>query len=207
MQPRISTEIPTGVLLSLLSGSAAEDAWRVFLKRYWGRIRAWACRHVSFADAEQIASDVLDKLVCGTALVSFDHKRGSFRAWLRVVVRRTIIDFRRKLGKTPGSIGRGMGEGNPLDALVDPASLDGLTGDLDVRLVRDLRAAEVVVNRVRDRVKPHTWKAYYRTAVLGRDAVEVADALGLSIRAVYMARLRVGQMLAEEGRALLGEHS
>jgi hypothetical protein len=35
---------------------------------------------------------------------------------------------------------------------------------------------------------------------LGNSAVETADALGLSVPAVYMAKQRVGAMLIEEGR-------
>jgi RNA polymerase sigma-70 factor (ECF subfamily) len=79
-----------------------------------------------------------------------------------------------------------------------------LADDLDARLAHDLEAAEAVVERVKARVKPATWEAYYRTAVLGHDSAEVADALGLSLRAVYMARLRLGRMLEAEGRAALG---
>ncbi len=202
--PAPASEPPrTTLILPLLSAPGAEEAWRVFLGRYWPRLVDWARRHGARPDdAEQIASQVLLKLACGRALASFDRSRGRFRPWLRAVVRRAALDFRRQVRETPGAVGRG-GDGDPLGALLDPASLDGLANDLGARLADDLHAAEAVVERVRARVKPATWEAYYRTAVLGDDSAEVADALGLSLRAVYMARQRVGRMLEEEGRAAL----
>ena len=194
----------TTLLLPHLSAPGAEDAWRVFLGRYWPRLVEWARRNgAGRDDAEQIASQVVLKLACGRALASFDRGRGRFRPWLRTVVRRVALDFRRQLRETPGGVGRG-GDGGAFDALLDPASLHGLADDLDARLAHDLQAAEAVVERVRARVKRATWEAYYRTAVLGHDSAEVADALGLSLRAVYMARLRLGRMLEAEGRAALG---
>jgi RNA polymerase sigma-70 factor (ECF subfamily) len=194
----------TTLLLPLLSAPGAEDAWCVFLGRYWPRLVEWARRQGAGPDdAEQIASQVVLKLACGRALASFDRGRGRFRPWLRAVVRRVALDFRRQLRETPGGVGRG-GDGDSLGALLDPASLEGLADDLDARLAHDLEAAEAVVERVKARVKQATWEAYYRTAVLGHDSAEVADALGLSLRAVYMARLRLGRMLEAEGRAALG---
>jgi DNA-directed RNA polymerase specialized sigma24 family protein len=204
MSPLAPVDAPTTLLVALLSSSSADDAWRVFLARYWLRIVEWAKRGgVEHDDAEQIASQVLLKLSCGRALASFDRGQGRFRPWLRKVVQRVALDFLRKRRKVPGSVGKGGERGNPLDALLDPASLADLTDELDLRLSRDLREAEAAVERVRARVRPETWEAYYRTAILGDSVIETADALGLSVPAVYMAKQRVGVMLIEEGRSAI----
>jgi len=205
MRSPITDDVRTTLLLPMLSAPGAEDAWRVFLKRYWPLIVEWA-KHGGTGrdDAEQIASEVLLKLSCGRALASFDRCQGRFRPWLRSVVRRAAVDYRRALKKVVGGAGQGKSGADPLDVLFDPASLDGLAEELDLRLSRDLREAEAAVERVRARIKPATWEAYYRTAVLGRSALETADALGLSVSAVYMAKQRVGAMLREEGRDVLG---
>ena len=197
-------DVRTTLLLPLLSTAGAEDAWRVFLARYWPRLVEWASRGVRREDAEQIASQVLLKLSCGRTLASFDRGRGRFRPWLRKVVQRVALDFRREVRKTPGGVGRGGESEEPLDALLDAASVDELADDLDARLSHDLFEAELAIERVRARVKANTWEAYYRTAILANSAVETADALGLSVAAVYMAKQRVGAMLEEEGRAVLG---
>lgn len=205
MSPPVPVDPSTTVLVSLLSSSSAEDAWRVFLARYWPRIVEWAERGGSGRDdAEEIASQVLLKLSCGRALASFDRGKGRFRPWLRKIVQRVAVDFLRSRRKTPGSIGRGGAGEDPLQTLLDPASLNNLADEIGLCLSSDLRKAEAAVERVRERVKTESWEAYYRTAILGISAVEAADALGLSVPAVYMAKQRVGAMLQAEGRTVLG---
>jgi RNA polymerase sigma-70 factor (ECF subfamily) len=203
MSPLAPVDAPTTLLVALLCSSGAEDAWRVFLARYWPRIVEWAKRGgVGRDDAEQIASQVLLKLSCGRALASFDRGQGRFRPWLRKVAQHVAIDFLRKRSNIPGGVGRG-GREDPFDALLDPTSLADLVDELDHRLSHDLGEAEAVVERVRMRIRSETWEAYYRTAILGNSAVETADALGLSVPAVYMAKQRVGAMLIEEGRSAI----
>src|SRR5947209_8426954 len=87
-------DLGTTLLLPHLSAPGADDAWRVFLGRYRPRIVDWARRlGAGPDDAEEVASEVLDKLACGGALATFDRRRGPFRPWLRVVVRRAVLDY------------------------------------------------------------------------------------------------------------------
>ncbi|HTU21257.1 MAG TPA: sigma-70 family RNA polymerase sigma factor [Gemmataceae bacterium] len=197
-------DAPTTVLLRLLSAPQAEDAWCEFVKRYWSFLVEWARRgDVRLHDAEDIACEVLLKLSQGRALATFDRSRGRSRSWLRGVVHHAALDYREARQKAFGDRnGKGLQE--PIDALLDPASLDDLVEDLDARICRDLEAAEAVIEKVQARVNPSTWEAYYRTAILGEQAGPVADDLNLTVAAVYMAKNRVGTMLAEEGQAVLG---
>lgn len=205
MSPPLPGDLRTTLLVSLLASSSAEDAWRVFLARYWPRLVGWARQSgVGRDDAEQIASQILLKLSCGRTLASFDRGKGRFRSWLRKVVERVAVDFLRKRRKTPGSVGKGGAGKDPLETLIDSARLNDLADEIGLVLSSDLQKAEAAVERVRARVKAETWEAYYRTTILGNSAVETADALGLSVPAVYMARQRVGAMLQAEGRAALG---
>jgi DNA-directed RNA polymerase specialized sigma24 family protein len=200
----LAFDLRTTLLLPLLSSPGAEEAWRVFFARYWPLLVAWAERSgVGCADAEQIASQVLLKLSSGRTLAAFDRGRGRFRPWLRKVVQRATLDFRRELKRSPGGVGRGGDSEQALDSLLDADSLNELADDLDARLSHDLRQAEFAVQRVRERLKGNTWEAYYRTAILGHSAIEAADALGLSVAAVYMAKQRVTAMLEHEGRNAL----
>jgi RNA polymerase sigma-70 factor (ECF subfamily) len=47
------------------------------------------------------------------------------------------------------------------------------------------------VEQVRPQVRPATWQAFWRTAVEGQPAQEVAASLSLSIASVYLAKSRV----------------
>ncbi len=46
-------------------------------------------------------------------------------------------------------------------------------------------------DQIRREFKEATWNAFWRTAILGEDAEAVAQELGLSINALYIARSRV----------------
>jgi RNA polymerase sigma-70 factor (ECF subfamily) len=51
--------------------------------------------------------------------------------------------------------------------------------------------------RVQKDVQASTWQAFWRTAVEGARPEEVADALGLSVGAVYIAKSRVIKRIRE----------
>ena len=83
--------------------------------------------------------------------------------------------------------------------------IDTLVEQLDQARERDLRLAQRAADRVRQRVEPQTWCAYWRTAIEGAAAKDVAAELHLSVTAVYMAKRRVGRMLHDEGARLRGQ--
>ena len=51
---------------------------------------------------------------------------------------------------------------------------------------------------MRGHFQNRTWQAFWRTAVEGRSPREVAEALGLSVGAVYIAKSRVLARLKEQ---------
>src|SRR5204863_8096663 len=52
--------------------------------------------------------------------------------------------------------------------------------------------------RIRSEFQDSTWQAFWRTAIDERDGKEVAESLGLSVGAVYVAKSRVIARLKEE---------
>jgi RNA polymerase sigma-70 factor (ECF subfamily) len=59
--------------------------------------------------------------------------------------------------------------------------------------------------QVRGDFREATWQAFWETAVEGKAAKEVAERLGLSVAAVYLAKGRVMARLKEQIRILQGE--
>jgi RNA polymerase sigma-70 factor (ECF subfamily) len=68
--------------------------------------------------------------------------------------------------------------------------------DQQVQLFRSAAA------EVRPEFQEETWQAFWRTAVLGRDANQAAHELGMSLGAVYVARSRVLAKLKAKVSAL-----
>jgi RNA polymerase sigma-70 factor (ECF subfamily) len=56
----------------------------------------------------------------------------------------------------------------------------------------------VAMLRVRGRVQPQTWAAFYQTAVEGRRPVDVAGDLNLTLANLFVYRSRVRKMLLDE---------
>jgi RNA polymerase sigma-70 factor (ECF subfamily) len=173
-----------------------EAAWRAFLQRYQPLIYRWARRRgLNHGDAEDISAAVLSKLV--TVLRDFVYDPAHrFRGWLKTLVENEVRSLYRQRDRRPGD----RGSGHPLvhrrlDEFPTPGPIDELVEQLDDTLARDLRTAEEVTRRVQERVETHTWQAFWLTAVGGESGRDVADRLGMTVAAVYVAKRRVGQML------------
>jgi RNA polymerase sigma-70 factor (ECF subfamily) len=180
-----------------------EAAWRTFLQRYQPLISGW-CRRTGLThdDAEEVTAAVLSRLV--TTLRDFVYDPAHrFRGWLKTLVENEVRCLYRQRARRPGD----RGSGHPLvhlrlAQLQVPDVIDELVEQLDDTLTRDLRDAEEVTRRVQSRVEPATWQAFWLTAVGKESGRDVADRLGLTVAAVYMAKRRVGQMLRAEAERL-----
>jgi RNA polymerase sigma-70 factor (ECF subfamily) len=145
--------------------------------------------------------DVLRSVARAAERLDYDPARGSFRGWLYTVARNKIFNFleaaRHKLGRGSGD----TGVHERLEALAGPEW--GLAESWDEEYERNLAA--VAMRRVKEEVQPATWQAFWNTAVEGRKAQEVSEALGMSAGAVYVARSRVLARLKEEVQRLQDE--
>ena len=184
----------------LSSASISEAAWRMFLDRYNPLIARW-CQRAGLqpADADEVHSRVLASLVGAMPQFSYDPAF-SFRGWLKTVVNNAIRTFWREWALKPGN--RGYGGNSQIEQVSIPSPLLRLAEELDEQLSDDLRLAEQVIARVRQRVEPHTWEAYWRTAIDEEPAADVARDPGISTGLVYVAKGRVAKLLREEGLAL-----
>jgi RNA polymerase sigma-70 factor (ECF subfamily) len=182
-----------------------EEAWRAFLARYGPLIQRW-CRRLGLGpdDADEVGARVLAKLA--TALRTFEYDPSSrFRRWLKAVVGNAVHSYWREAARRPG--GRGSGDTGVQDLLgqAEAPDVDGLVGALDEGLAHDLERAERVAAAVRRRVEPHTWQAFWLTAIEGVPAKEAAARLGLTLTSVYVAKSRVGKLLQARAAELQGQ--
>jgi RNA polymerase sigma-70 factor (ECF subfamily) len=115
------------------------------------------------------------------------------------VVENAVRSFWRELQRRPGI--RGSGDSAVQDILAQTetrADVDELVQELDDSFAREQRRGRQIADRVRERVEPHTWQAFWRTAILEQSATEVAAQLRMTTAAVYVAKNRVGKMLRKE---------
>lgn len=187
-------------LLLRLRDLTDTESWTAFVECYAPRVYAW-CRGLGLqeSDAADATQTVLVKLIGAMRRFDYDPSAGQFRGWLRTVAHNVARDLQRDW-KT-----RGRGTGDTQAALrIAELAGDGAWESLAETIESTHREEllRIAGERVRVRVKSHTWQAYERTAVDGISATAVAAELAMPVSEVYVSKSRVLRMLREEIQVL-----
>jgi RNA polymerase sigma-70 factor (ECF subfamily) len=155
---------------------------------------------------DEIATeDFCQRIWIGLArrLLSFRYDpNGSFRSWLCRYCDSRLID--RLRGRKPHaeiSIDDAFGPDGPSDRS-DEEPLHGDEAEATDRTWLLTLAAEIH-ERVRLKVNPDSWQAFWLIAVEDHSVRETADTLGKSYAATFAAQKRVRRLLEDEGRRML----
>ena len=181
-------------LLLRLRDRSDDAAWREFVELYSPLIYRFARkRGLQDADAADLMQDVLRSLAGAIGRLEYDQRRGSFRGWLFTITRNRLYD---QLSARRNPI-RGAGDSPTAPALDSLAAGDpGLEQAWNREYERQLAAR--AMERIRGDFQSNTWEAFWKTAVDGDSAADVANLLGMSPGAVYVAKSRVLARLKSE---------
>jgi RNA polymerase sigma factor (sigma-70 family) len=175
-----------GSLLVRVRDLSDRDAWTSFVQVYAPVVYRYARRHgLQDADAADLSQDILRRVAGAIQEFRYDRQRGSFRGWLFTVTRNALQNFltgSRRRSATLATYARQL-SASPADEQSDDSQI------WDEEYERQLlaKAAEYV----RPRFSATTWQAFWQTAVEGKSAPEISQALGISVGALYVARSRV----------------
>jgi RNA polymerase sigma-70 factor (ECF subfamily) len=168
-------------------------AWARFVELYTPVLFAWARRlGLQAQDAADLVQEVFAILV--RKLPEFDYNpQQGFRKWLHTVTRNKWRDACRRRGVLPPQAGG--------DALEDVPNSDGPDSLAECEYRQQLvsRALELMQTDF----QPATWKACWELVVNGRPAADIAQELGITVNAVYLAKGRVLHRLRTELEGLL----
>lgn len=149
------------------------------------------------ADAADLTQEVMVSALTALQSFSYDCGRGSFRGWLFAVVQNCLRDYWRRAPHRPVAVG---GTNHQQRLAEEPDGEDGLAPRWQREYER--RLFHAAGEQVRGDFRETSWKAFWQTAVEGRTGAEVADELGLSVDAVYMAKSRVMKRIQQQIRLL-----
>lgn len=175
-----------------------QEAWDRFVFLYTPFLMHVLVHHLNMR--EQDVGDVLQQIFLRLhkALPNFTYgaKRGKFRGYLRKVCFTQFSNWWKKHKNQRRLAGDGE-----LSGLEDSSAAAELTRKWDeehdcflVRRARELMEAEF---------QPTTWKACWEFVYKGRPAKDIADELGITENAVFLAKFRVTRRLKEELEGLL----
>src|SRR5579884_2793173 len=181
-------------LLVRLADKQDREAWARFVEIYAPLIYGHARKYgLQDADAADLTQDVLRAVAAAMGGFDYDPSRGSFRGWLFTVVRNLLRNFlasRRSHHQASGA------PGTQAFLEAQPARDDELARSWDQEYQQRLFlwAAEQIRGDFQDR----TWQAFWQTAIEGKSVKTVAQALDMSVGAVYVAKSRVLARLREQ---------
>src|ERR1700756_491990 len=156
-----------------------QAAWGEFVEHYGRKIYGWGRKwNLQEADAQDVTQNVLVKLAQKLREFTYDPSR-SFRAWLKTLTHHAWSDFletRRRpgLGSADSEVGEVLGTIEARDDL-----LKHLEAEFDRELL------EEAMQRVRLRVAPQTWQAFWLTAYEGLSGADTAARIPMQVAQVY----------------------
>lgn len=188
-------------LLVRIRDAHDQEAWGRFVDLYapliYGFLRK---RGLQDADAADLTQDVLRSVASAAQRLEYDERRGLFRSWLFTIVQNRLTDHWRRESVRE----RGTGDTGAHQQLQELPQVGGdQTAEWDAEYQRQL--FQYAANVVKPDFSEATWQAFWLTAVEGRPGKEVAENLGLTAAAVYLAKGRVMTRLKEQVRFLVGE--
>jgi RNA polymerase sigma-70 factor (ECF subfamily) len=180
-------------LLERLTGAPTDDDWRRLDGLYRPLLRAWMARpDVPASDRDDLVQDVL--LLVFRKFGGFEWRgQGAFRAWLRAILANRVRDYFRGRKYQPTVTGDSDFL-RRLDELESPDSALSRLWDRE----HDEHVAAAMLQRVQGDFAPMTWQAFRRHVMQGEPAIQVAEALDLSLNSVLLAKSRVLKRVRQE---------
>ena len=174
-------------LLARLKNPRDEQAWAEFVAIYTPLIERLArAKGLQAADAADLAQEVFRAVAGAIDRFDPDPARGSFRSWLFRIARNLMINLLAARRVRPQATGDSDVQ-ELLDRVPAPDGAETALFDVEYRRRIFLWAAD----QVRGEFRASTWQAFWLTTVEGQDPCTAAQAIGISVGAVYIARSRV----------------
>ncbi len=181
-----------------LNADADSKSWREFLDLYVPLIKVWLNgQHVREQERDDIVQEVMTVVL--RRLPEFKRNRtGSFRNWLKQITIFCWQNYRRKnIDKSPAVGGTDFRE--VIGQLEDPESQLSQQWNQE----HDTYILQKLLERIQPMVRPSTWDAFRGVTIDGKSPEQVAEELGMSANAVYVAKSRVLSQLRQMSEGLV----
>ena len=171
------------------------EAWDRLVTLYAPLVFQW-CRgwNLPEQDAADIFQEVFQAVAAHIGSFRKEQPRDTFRGWLQTITRNKVYDHFRRLHREPEGVGG-------TEAQTRMAQVPAPTPGEDSSPSEEVAEQGViyqVLESIRAEFTERTWQAFWRTAIEGCSAPDVAAELSMSAGAVRVAKSRVLQRLREE---------
>lgn len=174
-------------LLLRIRDAQDAQAWEEFHDLYAPLLYKYArARGLSHADAEDARAQCYEAIVKQIPTFDYDRQKGGFKAWLRTMVARRVIDrLRRQREKQ-------------LDTDALAAVADGEAHDEDWEQQWREEHLRFCVASARGRVTEETWTIFRSLVYDGLSVADISEQFDVTSNQIYKARSRMLQMIREK---------
>ena len=179
---------------SLLYRAQRSDdiAWTKLNQLYFPLIQQWIrSSGVAAADADDIAQQVLVQVHRNIGNFSRDGDSGSFTGWVWTTTKFKIRDYINEQKTQPRAAGGSM-------AVELMHQLEKNENEIFDEVNASVRLTRNLLEMIRAEFKSFTWDAFWRVAVEGERAADVAADMDMTVQAVYKAKSKVLRRVREE---------
>jgi len=198
VMPETKNLIPTRYsLLSRLQHWDDQESWKDFFDTYWRLIYSLATKSgLTEVEAQDVVQETVISIAKDIHKFKRDRALGSFKGWLRNIVRWRIADqFRRRNsakcenGELPIQV---------LKEIPDPSE------DQESLWQEEWQKNlfEAATDRVKQRIKEEHYQIFDLYAVKGWPVTRVARAMRVGVGTVYVIKHRVATMIKKEIQSL-----
>lgn len=171
------------------------EAWHVLVEAFGPVVHGW-CRRAGLnaSDAADVGQDVFQAVAQAIPQFRREQQGDTFRGWLWRIAQHKITDYwRRREREAPG-----VGGTNFQGLLAQVAAEESVFEASGLDVVKPREDFQQGLDVVRAEFEERSWQAFWLATVDGRAPAEVAEELGMSRTAVYIAKSRILRRLRDQ---------
>ena len=175
-----------------------QESWRDFFNLYWGLLYSTAIKAgLSDSEAQDVVQDTIILVSKKMDGFKYDPAVDSFKGWLLYLTRKRIaMEYRKRARGRPQAAAADLNDLTAeIEALPDPAGL-GQEKVWDEEWHQTMW--EAAIAQVKKQVALKQFQMFDLYVVKERPAREVAQALGVAVAQVYLAKHRVSALVKHE---------
>ena len=174
-----------------------QESWRDFFNLYWGLLYGTAIKSgLNDPEAQDVVQDTIILVAKKMSGFKYDPAVDSFKGWLLYLTRKRIAMEYRKRARAhlqpPPNPAKVQCE---IEAIPDPAGIN-LEAVWEEEWARTMW--EAALARVKEQVALKQFQMFDLYVLKERPAPEVAQALGVTVAQVYLAKHRISTLLKKE---------
>jgi len=200
--------IPTrATLIDRLKNWQDQASWQDFFDTYWKLIYGLARKFgLNEEDAQDVVQETLVSVARQMPNFKYDPELGSFKAWLRTLIRSRITDLLRKRGQASTvPLHTESDTGDETFALKELPDQANQSMDQVYEQEWQKNVLDAAIDRVKRKMDPKKYQVFDYYVNKEWPPEKVAAAFKISVDQVYLAKHRVTELIKSEAKRLESE--